>query len=40
VITRRLARAMGGDVAVTSKPGQGSVFTLYLPLAANARAAA
>jgi signal transduction histidine kinase len=34
VITRRLARAMGGDVAVTSKPGCGSLFTLYLPLTA------
>jgi signal transduction histidine kinase len=27
-ITRRLARQMGGDVAVTSTPGKGSVFTL------------
>jgi CheY-like chemotaxis protein len=27
-ITRRLARAMGGDVAVKSSPGKGSVFTL------------
>ncbi|HBS34155.1 MAG TPA: hybrid sensor histidine kinase/response regulator [Parvularcula sp.] len=27
-ITRRLARAMGGDVAVKSAPGKGSVFTL------------
>ncbi|MBX3429345.1 MAG: hypothetical protein KF779_07175 [Hyphomonadaceae bacterium] len=32
VITRRLARAMGGDVQVSSKLGQGSTFTLYLPL--------
>jgi signal transduction histidine kinase len=36
-ITRRLARAMGGDVAVSSKLGHGATFTLYLPLdAANA----
>lgn len=27
-ITRRLARLMGGDVTVASRPGQGSVFTL------------
>jgi len=31
VITRRLARAMGGDVQAHSKLGQGSTFTLYLP---------
>lgn len=37
VITRRLARAMGGDVAVSSRLGHGATFTLYLPLdAANA----
>ena len=30
-ITRRLARMMGGDVTVTSEPGQGSVFTVRLP---------
>ncbi len=30
-ITRRLARAMGGDVAVSSVPGAGSTFTLRLP---------
>ena len=28
VITRRLARMMGGDVKVTSQPGKGSVFSL------------
>lgn len=31
-ITRRLARAMGGDVQVSSKLGHGATFTLYLPL--------
>ena len=32
-ITRRLARAMGGDVSVSSVPGAGSTFLLRLPLA-------
>lgn len=32
-ITRRLARAMGGDVSVSSMPGAGSTFVLRLPLA-------
>ncbi len=32
-ITRRLARAMGGDVTVSSVPGAGSTFLLRLPLA-------
>lgn len=31
VITRRLARMMGGDVAVVSRPGEGSTFTVDLP---------
>lgn len=29
-IARRLARLMGGDVTVVSKPGQGSVFTMTI----------
>ncbi len=31
-ISRRLARALGGDVTVVSQPGLGSAFTLRLPL--------
>ena len=30
-LSRRLARMMGGDVTVTSRPGEGSVFTVRLP---------
>ncbi len=32
VISRRLARLMGGDINVDSRPGEGSTFTLWLPI--------
>jgi signal transduction histidine kinase len=31
VLSRKLARMMGGDVTVASEPGKGSVFTVRLP---------
>ena len=37
-ISRRLARLLGGDVSVRSTMGEGSVFTVDLPLAAPAQA--
>ncbi|WP_409660030.1 CHASE domain-containing protein [Caldimonas sp.] len=35
VISRRLAEGMGGQLRVSSQPGQGSTFTLQLPAAAH-----
>jgi signal transduction histidine kinase len=34
-LSRKLARMMGGDVTVTSEPGNGSVFTVRLPASVN-----
>lgn len=37
-ITKRFCQMMGGDVSVSSKSGQGSVFTITLPAKARSRA--
>lgn len=34
MISRRLARLMGGDIDVASRPGEGSMFTFWLPIGA------
>jgi signal transduction histidine kinase len=38
-VSRKLARLLGGDLIVESVPGEGTTFTLWLPIVAGAQPA-